>query len=105
MAALADPPVLMNIEQRENEVILSQEGRTLRSLSFQEEGGVKPTLERMRARWKGKRLEAEGASEDGHKLKETYTLSDDGRTLSVVSRVESPRGNLELRRVYDRYGE
>jgi hypothetical protein len=56
--------------------------------------------------WQGGALVAETKLEHGTKLTETFRLSDDGKQLTVVSRLEnsSLQGPVTIRRVYDQMG-
>jgi hypothetical protein len=56
--------------------------------------------------WQGGALVAETKLEHGTKLTQTFRLSDDGKQLTVVSRLEnsSLQGPVTIRRVYDQMG-
>ena len=56
--------------------------------------------------WQGGALEAETKLGHGTKLTQTFRLSDDGKQLTVVSRLEnsSLQGPVTVRRVYDLMG-
>ena len=105
MGTLAHPPMLMVIEQSDAKLVVSERGRTLRTLLLRDEGSDRDDrgLEQMRAEWKKGRIEAKGESSDGRKLRESYRLSKDGQSLTVVTAGQGPGGRfIELEKVYDR---
>jgi hypothetical protein len=107
MNSLARPPLTMLIEDVDTALVLSERGRTLKQLALK--AGAKADTTRgsvtLVAKWKGKRLQADGVTRRGGKVRETYELAQDGRQLIVVTRVEMREGMpaLELKRVYQRY--
>lgn len=105
MAALARPPLMMVIEQSDASVVVSERGRTLRTilLHHEEPDPDAHAFAQMQGHWKGDRLEGKGESADGRKLVETYRLSKDKQSLTVVVKGQGPGGrSIELERVYDR---
>lgn len=107
MRSLARPPMMLLIEDADTALVLSERDRTLETLSLVK--GAKPDTTRgsytLAAQWKGKKLQADGQTARGGKVRETYELSADGTTLTVTTKVEMREGMaaLELKRVYQRY--
>lgn len=55
-------------------------------------------------RWSGHKLEVVGSLPNGRMYSETWSLSDDGKTLTIVSKTEArdDRPAMEMKRVYRR---
>jgi len=105
MRFLAHPPLLMQVEQNDSAVFLSERDTTLMTLLLNgEPQGSAEGPATLNAHWKGRRLEAEGQGPRGGKLSESYELGKDGKQLIVTGRVERPYGPaVELKLVYDRH--
>ena len=107
MRFLARPPLVMQVEQSDSAVFLSERDTTLMTLLLKENGEPQDSAEgpaTLNAHWKGRRLEAEGQGPRGGKLSESYELGKDGKQLIVTGRVERPYGPaVELKLVYDRH--
>lgn len=107
MRSLARPPMMLLIEDADTALVLSERDRTLATLSLVK--GAKPDTTggayTLAAQWKGGRLQADGQTKRGGKVRETYEVSEDGNTLTIATRVEMREGMpaLELKRVYRRY--
>ena len=111
MRALAEPPLLMSLDQTADAIDFSNGSRRIELIQLGEPKAEQPAAPaendgvlRMAGKWKGDRLIAETSNERG-KLRETYELSKDGNTLLVTVRLEPASGRppIELKRVYERY--
>jgi hypothetical protein len=114
MKALAEPPLLMSLDQTDDAIDFSDGSRRIELIEIGEPKEAPPATPaapaegddvlRMTGKWKGDRLVAEASNERG-KLSETYELSKDGSSLLVTVRMESSSGRppIELKRVYQRY--
>jgi hypothetical protein len=51
--------------------------------------------------WKGQRLEAKHEGDRGS-VQQSYEVKDKGQTLEVKTKLETPRGTMEIKRVYER---
>src|SRR2546422_2803491 len=87
MRFLAHPPLLMQVEQSDSAVFLSERDTTLMTLLLMENGEQQDSAEgpaTLNAHWKGRRLEAEGPGPRGGKVRETYDLGKDGKQLTLT---------------------
>jgi hypothetical protein len=104
---LANPPLMLDVDQRDSVVVLSEQGKVVRDLWLlgSPDEKIESDPREMRAHWLGQKLQAEGTRPRGGKVIEVYELSKDGKQLIVTTTLEGREGRppLELRRVYDRY--
>jgi hypothetical protein len=106
--ALAATPKTLKIEQRDEQVVISDDSGRIRHLhpdgkkrKEEDANGKKIST---KTQWEGDKLTTESKLGHSGKLTETYRVSPDGKELDVVSRLEDPSlaAPLILRRVYDR---
>jgi hypothetical protein len=106
-STLANPPAMLDIDQRDSIVVLSDQGRMVRDLWLlgSPDEKLQSDPREMYAQWVGQRLQAEGTGPRGGKVTETYELSKDGKHLIITTRLEARenRPAIDLKRVYDRY--
>jgi hypothetical protein len=62
---------------------------------------VKSGVPELHGNWKGQRLEAKHEDQRGS-VEQTYELKDKGQTLEVKTKFDTPRGTMEVKRVYER---
>jgi hypothetical protein len=104
MRAVFEPPEELTITQPPGEVQVEALFGDLRVFrpngkKFKAENG---TVERV-SEWKLGALLVETKSRSGQKVKETWTLAEGGRRLTIAVRIEGGFGpGLSLQRVYDR---
>jgi hypothetical protein len=109
MREMAQPPLMLLIEQNDSTVVLSERAQTIKVLVLGDmvtQGtAVEPQAPHYSAKWQGSELVAEHTGARGGKLTQTFDLGKDGKTLTIVTKRESQGGRppLELKRVYDKY--
>jgi hypothetical protein len=105
---LASEPKTLRIEQREKQIVISDDSGRVRTLypdgkKHKEEdvNGKKTTT---KTQWEGDQLVAESKLGHSGKFTETYRLTSEGKQLEVICRLEDPAlaAPLAIRRVYDR---
>jgi hypothetical protein len=106
--ALAATAKTLKIEQRDDQVVLSDDSGRTRHLypdgkkhKEEDANGKKIST---KTQWEGDRLTTESKVGRSGKLTETYRLAEDGKQLEVISRLDDPAlaAPLTIRRVYDR---
>jgi hypothetical protein len=105
MDGVLNPPKTLTLAVSETEVTLTADDgdpRHLRTDGRKTKAGDGSDVER-KTRWEGESLVIETRVGSGPKLRETYSLASDGRSLEVLQRLESPGFTkpVELRRLYD----
>jgi hypothetical protein len=108
--------ILQTINQTADELTIEQEmGQNARKLTYHLDGtestnaGMRGGESKSTAKWDGKKLVIETtATFEGPngsmtmKSKEIRTLSDDGKTMTVTTTTESPRGTNTRKMVFDK---
>lgn len=108
MQELANPPLVMLIEDLDSLFILSERGDTRQVLVLGDPvlaQSTYPDAPHVAARWRGRKLVSEVVGPRGGTFRTEYELSGDGTTLRVKHALDGPdgRGGLDLERVYVRY--
>lgn len=105
--ALAATAKTLKIEQRDEQVVISDDSGRIRHLypdgkkrKEEDANGKKIST---KTQWEGDKLTTESKLGHSGKLAETYRLRPDGKQLEVISRLEDPSlaAPLIIRRVYD----
>jgi hypothetical protein len=107
---LAQNPKFLRVDQQSDKVVITDDSD--RAQTFYPDGkkhddkdvnGKKVTT---KTEWQGDMLVAETKLSHSSKLTQSFRLSDDGKQLYVVSRLESPslQAPVSVRRVYDLLG-
>jgi hypothetical protein len=105
LAALARPPLELQIEDANGLIVIRSRGETLKTLRLPPAKNTivlqNPVLD---AEWKRDKLEARGRGPHRGRLIETYELVEDNQTLVITTRVEDAEGlpNFDVERVYRR---
>ena len=108
--------IILTINQTADELNIEQEvGQNARKLTYYLDGrestnaGMRGGESKSTAKWDGKKLVIETtATFEGQngsmtmKSKEVRTLSDDGKTMTVTTTTESPRGTNTRKTVFDK---
>jgi hypothetical protein len=105
LAALARPPLELQIEDANGLIVIRSRGETLKTLRLPPAKNTiviqDPVLD---AEWKRDKLEARGRGPHRGRLTETYELVEDDQTLVITTRVEDAEGlpDFDVERVYRR---
>lgn len=101
----------LQVDQKSDQVVVTDDSDHAQTLYLdgkkhddKDENGKK--ISSTKTEWQGDTLVAETKLDHGTKLTQSYRLSDDGKQLTVVSRLEnsSLQGPVTIRRVYDQMG-
>ena len=107
---LAETPKFLRVDHQDKQVVVADDSN--RAQTFYPDGkkhdekdvnGKKTTT---KTEWQGDMLVAETKLDRSTKLTQSFRLSDDGKQLYVISRLEnsSLQGPVTVRRVYDLLG-
>ena len=108
---LAETPKFLQVDQKPDQVVITDDSDHARTLYLdgkkhddKDEDGKKVST--TKTEWQGDTLVAETKLDHGTKLTQSLRLSDDGKQLYVVSRLEnsSLQGPVTIRRVFDLLG-
>ena len=108
---LGETPKFLQVDQRSDQVLITDDSDRAQTLYLdgkkhddKDANGKK--ISSTKTDWQGGALVAESKLEHGTKLTQSFRLSDDGKQLTVVSRLEnsSLQGPVTVRRVYDLLG-
>jgi hypothetical protein len=108
---LAENPKFLQVDQRPDQVVITDDSDHARTFYLdgkkhddRDANGKK--ISTTKTDWQGDTLVAETKLDHGTKLTQSFRLSDDGKQLTVVSRLEnsSLQGPVTIRRVYDLLG-
>lgn len=108
---LGETPKFLQVDQKSDQVVVTDDSDHAQTLYLdgkkhddKDDNGKK--ISSTKTEWQGDALVAETKLEHGTKLTKTFRLSDDGKELTVVSRLEnsSLQGPVTVRRVYDLLG-
>jgi hypothetical protein len=104
-------PKFLQIDQKSDQIVLTDDSDHAQTFYLdgkkhddKDENGKK--VSSTKSEWQGNTLEAETKLDHGTKLTRSFRLSDDGKQLTVVSRLEnsSLQGPVTVQRVYDVMG-
>jgi hypothetical protein len=104
---LAANPKYLRVDQRSDQVVVTDDSDNAQTFypdgkkhDDKDANGKKTST---KAEWQGDALVAEMKLSHSTKLTQSYRLSEDGKQLYVVSRLEDPslQGPVSVRRVYD----
>jgi hypothetical protein len=107
---LAQSPKFLKIDQQSEQVVVSDDSDNHQTFypdgkkhEEKDENGKKVST---KTDWEGSTLVAETKLDHGTKLTQSFRMSDDGKQLIVISRLEnsSLQGPVSIRRVYDLLG-
>jgi hypothetical protein len=105
---LAQTPKFLQVDQKSGQVVVTDDSAHSQTYYLdgkkhddKDDNGKK--ISSTKTEWQGDTLIAETKLEHGTKLTQSFRLSDDGKQLTVVSRLEnsSLQGPVTVRRVYD----
>jgi len=108
---LAENPKFLQVDQKPDQVVITDDSDHTQTLYLdgkkhddKDENGKKVST--TKTEWQGDTLVAETKLDHGTKLTQSLRLSDDGKQLYVVSRLEnsSLQGPVTVRRVFDLLG-
>jgi len=108
---LAENPKFLQVDQKSDQVVITDDSDNTQTLYLdgkkhddKDENGKKVST--TKTEWQGDALVAETKLDHGTKLTQSFRLSDDGKQLYVVSRLEnsSLSGPVTVRRVFDLLG-
>jgi len=108
---LGQDPKLLEVDQKPDQMVVTDDSGHAQTLYLdgkkhddKDDNGKKVST--TKTEWQGDTLEAETKLDHGTRLTQSFRLSDDGRQLTVVSRLEnsSLQGPVTIRRVYDLMG-
>ena len=108
---LGQTPKFLQVDQKSGQVAVTDDAGHAQTLYLdgkkhddKDDNGKK--ISSTKTAWQGETLEAETKLEHGTKLTQSFSLSDDHKQLTVVSRLEnsSLQGPVTVRRVYDLMG-
>ena len=108
---LAESPKFLQVDQKPGQVVITDDSDHTQTLYLdgkkhddKDENGKKVST--TKTEWQGDTLVAETKLDHGTKLTQSLRLSDDGKQLYVVSRLEnsSLQGPVTVRRVFDLLG-
>jgi len=108
---LGQTPKFLQIDQKSGQVVVTDDSDHAQTFYLdgkkhddKDDNGKK--ISSTKTGWQGDTLEAETKLEHGTKLTQSFSLSDDHKQLTVVSRLEnsSLQGPVTVRRVYDLMG-
>jgi len=108
---LAENPKFLQLDQRSDQVVITDDSDHrqtyyLDGKKHDDKDANGKKISTTKTDWQGDTLVAETNLHHGTKLTQSFRLSDDGKQLSVVSRLEnsSLQGPVTIRRVYDLLG-
>jgi hypothetical protein len=108
---LGENPKFLQVDQKSDQVVVTDDSDHAQTFytdgkkhDDKDENGKKVST--TRTDWQGDTLVAETKLDHGTKLTQSFRLSDDGKQLTVISRLEnsSLQGPVSIRRVYDLLG-
>ena len=108
---LGATPKFLHVDQKSDQVVVTDDSDHAQTFfpdgkkhDDKDENGKK--ISSTKTEWQGDTLVAETKLEHGTKLTQSFRMSDDGKELTVVSRLEnsSLQGPVTVRRVYDLLG-
>jgi hypothetical protein len=109
---LGQTPKLLQIDQKSGQVVVTDDSAHAQTFYLdgkkhddKDDNGKK--ISSTKTDWQGDTLVAETKLEHGTKLTQSFRVSDDGKELTVVSRLEnsSLQGPVTIRRVYNVMGQ
>ena len=107
---LGQNPKFLSLDQQSDKLVVTDDSGNSQTFypdgkkhDEKDESGKKVST---KTEWQGNTLVAETKLDHGTKLTQSFRLSDDGKQLTVVSRLEnsSLQGPVSIRRVYDMLG-
>jgi hypothetical protein len=108
---LGQTPKFLQLDQKSGQLVVTDDAGHAQTLYLdgkkhddKDDNGKK--ISSTKTEWQGDTLQAETKLEHGTKLTQSFRVSDDGKQLTVVSRLEnsSLQGPVTVRRVYDLMG-
>ena len=108
---LGQTPKFLQLDQKSGQLVVTDDAGHAQTLYLdgkkhddKDDNGKK--ISSTKTEWQGDTLQAETKLEHGTKLTQSFRVSDDGKQLTVVSRLEnsSLQGPVTVRRVYDVMG-
>jgi len=109
---LGQTPKLLQIDQKSGQVVVTDDSAHAQTFYLdgkkhddKDDNGKK--ISSTKTDWQGDTLVAETKLEHGTKLTQSFRVTDDGKELTVVSRLEnsSLQGPVTIRRVYNIMGQ
>jgi len=105
LAAIAHPPLTMQIDVGDHLVVFRARGKTIKTLRLPSAPASRvPEGDVLEAEWLGHKLEAHGSGPHRGRLIETYVLGKEDSTLVIKTRVVDADGlpNFDVERLYRR---